>query len=273
LILLAGTEPWLTRELSPALADGGIRVLTANDERQASDIAQTQHPHAIILDVSLAPPGYGACQMLRTVALATPILLTCPGEITRADQIAALQAGAWDVFGTPLDIELVMLRIHAYVEPKLELDRVSHECLVDRVSGLYNPAGLGRRATELAALAARQGLTLTCAVFRPSVKLPSRAAGDRMAVAFRGVGRASDAIGRTGHAEFAVFAPATNSWAAARLVRRIAESVERDFDHLPHRGGGRVGVRSGYSAAQAAHKISPPTLLARARGSLELHSR
>jgi len=81
-----------------------------------------------------------------------------------------------------------------------------------------------------------------------------------MARAFRSVGRASDALGRTGPTEFAVFAPASNTWAAARLVRRLADSAERNSP---------VGVRSGYSAAVAAQKISPHVLLSRARNAME----
>src|SRR2546423_14395178 len=187
LILLATSQAWQQRDLGTALINGGFSVITANDEREASDLTQTRRPHAIILDIDFAPPGYGACMTLRTLAFATPIVLTCPGEVTRAQQLAAMRAGAWEVYGAPIDIEKLLLRLAAFVEPKLELDRVSEECLVDSVSGLYNPAGLARRAAELAALATRQGLTLACAAFRPAQKLPTRAAGDRLALAFKGV--------------------------------------------------------------------------------------
>ena len=80
-----------------------------------------------------------------------------------------------------------------------------------------------------------------------------------MARTFRSVGRTSDAMGRTGQAEFAVFAPASNTWSAARLVRRLADSAERNSP---------VGVRSGYSAV-AGQKISPHVLLSRARHAVE----
>jgi len=171
------------------------------------------------------------------------------------------------VLGTPTDPDSLVLRLNVFVEPKRELDRVSEECLVDRVSGLYNYSGLARRATELAALATRHGMALACAVFRPIAQLPDHAAVDRLAVAFRSVGRASDALGRTGRTEFAVFAPATNG-TAVRLVRRLTDNVERAFGVL-REGQHRIGVRSGFSTAQAAHTISPPMLLARARRALE----
>ena len=147
---------------------------------------------------------------------------------------------------------------------------MSEERLVDRVSGVYNPSGLSRRAAELAALANRQGLALACAVFRPDARPPSRSATERLALALRRAGRVSDALGRTGRAEFAVFAPLTNTGAAVRLVRRLIDTAERAFGTSgeeaapPH-----VAVRAGYSAALAAQKISAPALLDRAREALE----
>ena len=267
-VLLASPAGSPAHQVVGTLKDQGFRVTIARDERETIDLAHQRPLHAIIVDSRIAPPGPGICLTLRTITLATPLLLVTPNDVTRADEIAALAAGAWDVFGTPLDVERLLLRLHLYLEPKIELDRVSEECLVDRVSGLYNPAGLARRAAELAALATRHGLTLACAAFRPAAKVISRTAGDRMAQTFRNLGRASDAIGRTGLAEFAVFAPATNTWAAARLVRRISDNVEREWGYVAEHGS-RVGVLSGFSAAQAAHRISPATLLARARGALE----
>ena len=239
----------------------GFRVVTAQDERDVVDKAMSLRPHGIVLDVAVAPPGYGLCRTLRSVCLATPIVLTCPGQPSRADSLEALRAGAWEFRGTPLDTEEFLIRLGAFVEPKLELDRVSEECLVDRVSGLYNHVGLAKRADELAALATRHGLALACMVFRPAEALPSHTISERLAQTFKSVGRASDAVGRTGRAEFTVFAPASNNWSAGRLVHRLTDRA-RNY-------GDGIDVRSGYSAASPAHKISSHTLLARARSALE----
>jgi PleD family two-component response regulator len=261
LILLASNETWLAQELAGALMDASCRVVTAHDEQDTLEKAQRHRPHAIVLDVGLAPPGYGLCRTLRSISLGTPIVLTCPGHPSRDDSLEAVRAGAWDFRGTPLDTEEFVARLSAYVEPKLELDRVSEECLVDRVSGLYNHLGLARRADELAALATRHGLALACMVFRPADQLPSRTSSDQLAQTFKSVGRASDAVGRTGRDEFTVFAPASNNWAAGRLVSRLT-------DRATNYGNG-IDVRSGYSAASPAHKISSHTLLARARSALD----
>ena len=259
-ILVATGEASLTQGLTPELHAAGLRVVTAHDERETMENAQSKRPHAIVLDTAVAPPGYGLCRTLRSVSLATPIVLVRSGLPTRDDTLEALRSGAWDLRATPLDTDELLARLSAYIEPKLELDRVSEECLVDRVSGLYNPLGLAKRADELAALATRHGLALACMVFRPGTDLTSRTA-DRLALTFKSVGRASDAVGRTGRAEFAVFAAAGNSWAAKRLVHRLT-------DRATSYGNG-FEVRAGYSAATPSHKISSSTLLARARSALE----
>jgi PleD family two-component response regulator len=266
LVLVAAKNRWQRQELSDAFARHGFRVSAVEDEAELLEQTHIHPPDAFVLSTDIG--GLPLCSTLHTFSVATPVVLIAPGTVTRTQEHDALRAGAWAVIGTPIDTAGLLLRLDVFVQPKRELERVSEECLVDRVSGLYNPAGLTRRAAELAALATRQGLALACAVFRPLAHLPNPSAGDRLALAFRSVGRISDALGRTGPAEFAVFAPATNTSAAARLVRRMTDNVERAFGNL-REGHKKVGVRAGYSTAPAAHRIVPDALLAQARSALE----
>ena len=269
LVLLAGLAAEQTQDLTNALVRGGFRVLTAGDARQAADVAQTHNPHAVLLSAELAGTDYAACRVLHTMALATPIVVLSPGIVTASEHLAAFRAGAWDVLNAPADLNELVLRLDLYVEPKLELDRVSEERLLDRANGLYTAGGLARRAIELAALATRHGLTLACAVFRAAEPLPTRTTDDWMATALRRAGRASDAIGRTGQTEFGIFAPASNTLSASRLMRRMTDSIEHQFG-VVGRHGASVGVRSGYSVSHSQYRISPTALLAQARSALEL---
>jgi len=269
LILLAGLETGQTNDLSNALLQGGFRVLIASDARQTADVAQSHTPHAIILGAALAAPDYTFCLALHTLAVATPIIVLGHGEMNGSEQLRAFRAGAWDVISAPVDLNELLVRLELFVEPRLEMDRVSEERLLDGPSGLYTPGGLARRAIELAALATRHGLTLACAVFRPAEALPTPAADDRMAAALRQAGRASDAIGRTGQTEFAVFAPASSNLVVTRLMLRITESIEHELGFVAQHSA-RVGIRSGCSMSYSLHHISPPALLARARIALEL---
>jgi len=281
LILLANADKWLTESLESVLTQGGYRVIATAKRPQVLELARRQQPDGIILDAALdqrASDNLALCRALRadsTVSRATPIIVTTAGPALRQQQIEALRAGAWELRGDPLDMEELVLRLGAYVQGKLEVDRLGAEGLVDRASGLYNDAGMSRRSAEIAAFTARQGLPLACAVFQPVDGVLTAGAADRLAIAVQRAGRVSDALCRTGPAEFTVFAPATDEEGAEGLVQRITDAVARST---------AVKLRSGTSTAPAdpkrpsggrssttAHQGSPPSttdLLARARDAL-----
>src|SRR5213594_640333 len=166
LVLLANADKWLTESLESVLTQGGYRVITTSKRQQVLELARRQQPDGILLDAGLdqrASDNLALCRALRgdaSVSRATPIILTTAGPALRQQQIEALRAGAWELRGDPLDIEELVLRLGAYVQGKLEVDRLSAEGMIDRASGLYNDAGIVRRGAELAALAVRQGTPL-----------------------------------------------------------------------------------------------------------------
>src|SRR5213594_2846921 len=255
LVLLANADKWLTESLESVLTQGGYRVIGTAKRQQVLDLARRQLPDAILLDMALdqrSSDNLVLCRALRadpSISRATPIILTTAGPALRAQQIDALRAGAWELRGDPLDMEELVLRLGVYVQGKLEVDRLGAEGLVDRASGLYNDAGMARRAAELAAFTARQGLPLACAVFQPADTATALTTGgaDRLAIAFQRAGRISDAVCRTGPAEFAVFAPATDETGAEGLVQRITDAVSR---------AAAVKLRAGISSAPAAKRPS-----------------
>ena len=265
LVLLAHADQWLAKSLESVLTQSGYRVITTDKRQQIIELARRHRPDAVLLDLGLdrrATDSFALCRALRadaTVSAATPIVLLTAGAALRMQQLEALRAGAWELRGDPLDIEEIVLRLGVYVRGKLELDRVGVDGLLDRVSGLYNESGLARRAEELAAFTARHGMGLACAVFRPIGSEPLTNGGDQLAVAFKRAGRVSDAVGRTGPAEFTVFAPATDETGAEGLVQRISDAVARQA---------ALKVKAGISTAPAQpvpprrSGVGPPPLLA-----------
>ncbi len=251
LVLLANADKWLTESLESVLTQSGYRVMTTAKRQQVVELARRHMPDGILLDMGLdqrAGDNMALCRALRAdtaISHATPIILMTAGPALRAQQLEALRAGAWELRGDPLDMEELILRLGVYVQGKLEVDRLGAEGLVDRASGLYNDAGLNRRSEEIAAFTARQGLPLACVVFQPDDGALSAGAADRLAQAFRQAGRISDAVGRTGPAEFAVFAPATDETGAEGLVQRITDAVSR---------AAAVKLRAGISASPATTK-------------------
>src|SRR5712664_572758 len=251
LVLLANSDKWLTESLESVLTQGGYRVLATAKRQQVLELARRYLPDAILLDMGLdqrANDNLTLCRALRadpSISRATPIILMTAGPALRVQQIEALRAGAWELRGDPLDMEELVLRLGVYVQGKLEVDRMGVEGLVDRTSGLYNDAGMTRRAAELAAFTARQGMPLACAVFQPADGVLTSSAADRLALAFQRAGRISDAVCRTGPADFMVFAPATDETGAEGLVQRITDAVSRTV---------AVKLRAGISTAAAVTK-------------------
>ena len=270
LVVLASRETTELKDLETALFSAGYRVLTARTEHDTLAKVHAHSPDAVFVDREMSDQGFDLCRALRAdpaISPAAPIMLTQDEAPSRTDRLESLRAGAWDIQGFPPDAEEVLLRLGVFLNAKLEVDRLTVECLIDRGSGLYNSQGFAQRADELAALTRRQGVPAACAVFQPSDDLPNLASGDRLGRAFKTVGRLSDAIGRTSHSEFVVFAPATNDWAAARLVRRMRDNVIQEFGAIAEQGR-RITLKAAYSASLPTQKVEPSVLLERARSSL-----
>src|SRR5260370_6482921 len=159
LVLVANADRWLTESLESVLTQGGYQVVPAGRRPQVLEHARSPRADGLLLDLGLdrrTSDSLALCRALRadpSVSRAPPIVLLTAGPALRSQQLEALRAGAWELRGDPLDMEELVLRLGAYVQGKLEIDRLGTEGLVDRASGLYNDARIARRAAQLAALA------------------------------------------------------------------------------------------------------------------------
>lgn len=260
LVLVANDQEWSARTLESVLGQAGFAVVRAYTGRQAVDVARRTQPDAVILDVGMPDiGGIEVCQLLRTevgLSQSTPIVMTTAGPASRALRLEALRAGAWELLGEPIDSEALLLKMHAFVQSKREIDRVRDSAVIDPVTGLYNVRGLARRAKEIGADAARRHAALACVVVAPSTEVPESALSDHEDIArvvaylsevCRETTRTSDAVGHLGHLEFAIIAPASDMAGALRIVERLQEAI--DARPLMFAGEFRqLKVRAGYSA-------------------------
>jgi diguanylate cyclase (GGDEF)-like protein len=245
--------------------------------------AQSGQPDVVLLDTRLPDqPGLDVCKALRehhAVSAATPILMISSAHPSKAERVAALQAGAWDSVSLPLDGEEFLLKLNTYVRAKTESDALREEGLVDRVTGFYSVRGLARRAREVGAEAFRRRSALACVVIGvdPTAQDGSDAdaesalaeALDIVSQAFQVTARSSDVIGRLGRSEFAVIAPATDADGAMRLAERLAAAVDARQPTSGARVSG-VRLRAGYEAVADLHEtpVEPVDLLVRATAAL-----
>lgn len=238
LVLIANDQEWSARSLETILGPHGYAVLRAYNARQMIEMVRRAQPDVVIVDARLPDAdGIELCAMLREtgqLTATTPVLITTSDPGTRAAQTAAYRAGAWEFLILPLDGEVLLLKLDAFMRAKQESDRLQREGLLDHVTGLYNARGLARRAHEIGADAFRRHAPLACVVFAPETTvddatmsaLVDHVARHLSSLTGSGGGRAADAIGRLGQSEFAIIAPATPPSGALRLAERIRLLLE-----------------------------------------------
>ena len=280
LVLIANDQEWSARSLESILGPNGFSVVRAYTGQQALERARTSQPDLIILDAQMPDMhGFDVCRTLRgdsRFSATTPIVITTSGPSGRTQRLEAYRAGAWEFLGQPLDGEALLLKLNTYLECKREVDGLREENLLDPGTGLYNMRGLSRRAREIGAEAFRRRDPVACVVFAPDAEEDegpedeeTRRTADQLALLFRQAGRASDAIGRLGQAEYGVIAPATGPDAAVRMVRRLGGAIESS--PIPVRGGERtLRLRAGYCAVPdfAESSVDAVELLLRATTAL-----
>lgn len=99
-ILIVEDDPNLIATLKYSLLKEGYAVVTANDGAQAVEVARSEKPDLIVLDVMLpALTGFEVCRILRKDMSVPIIMLTAKTE--EVDKIVGLEIGADDYMTKP----------------------------------------------------------------------------------------------------------------------------------------------------------------------------
>jgi diguanylate cyclase (GGDEF)-like protein len=277
LVLIAGQHAWLVRSLETIFASNGFTALTASNENLGLGQLPEVRPDLLILEADPPDVLWGEVfEQLRAqtgVTSSTPIIATTAEPLTRQKRLEALRAGAWDVFGHPLDAEVLVLKATAYVRAKMEADDARERGLVDPETDLYNVRGVLRRIYEEASEATRHRRPLAClvaSVDMPGAEVPEEEVVSQVARnaarVLRKTGRASDVFGRLGPNEFVVIAPGTDAAGARRLAQRLTETNGNGNGGQKAGGKGSPRLRAGYAAVGdlARAEIEPVDLFVRA---------
>jgi two-component system cell cycle response regulator len=282
LVLIANDQEWSARSLESVLGPRGYAALRVTSAQRALELARIAQPDAIIIDMALPDAGGTVlCARLREdtqLRLNVPIILTTSAVASRMERLEAYAAGAWELCAEPLDAEVLLLKLDAFVQAKLAADRIREETLVDEETGLYNARGLARRAREIGGEAIRRSDAVACVAFSPERELDSeetepmddgRAIAETVSRVCQGSARLSDAVGRVGPNEYAIIAPATGADGAERIVTRLRDSFASATVRLGTRDHGfrfAASVAAVPNLAEAA--VDAMELLYRATASL-----
>jgi DNA-binding response OmpR family regulator len=120
-LLIIDDDPMITEPLVRQLELTGYEVLVAHDGRSGLDLAQTQKPDLVVLDVMMPElDGWEVCQKLRQSSVVPILMLTALGD--EVDRILGLELGADDYLTKPFSVRELKARIKALLR-RVELDQ------------------------------------------------------------------------------------------------------------------------------------------------------
>jgi len=111
-ILLVDDDPPSVKMTGFLLREEGYEVITADNGRAAMEMAQTESPDLIILDVMLPhADGLEVTRRIRQTMDVPTIMLSAKGET--ADKVLGLEVGADDYLGKPFEPSELLARVKA----------------------------------------------------------------------------------------------------------------------------------------------------------------
>jgi DNA-binding response OmpR family regulator len=112
-ILIVEDERAVARSLEYALTREGYSVLWADTGQRALDLAHTQEPHIILLDLRLPDiSGFDICRQLRAEGYRQPILILTAMD-DQLDKVLGLELGADDYVVKPYEMRELIARLRA----------------------------------------------------------------------------------------------------------------------------------------------------------------
>jgi two-component system response regulator VicR len=130
-ILIVEDDKTLLDVLKYNLTKEGYYVLTAADGAQALEIARSQRPELIVLDIMLPElNGLEVCRILRKDMNVPILMLTARGD--EVDKIVGLEIGADDYMTKPFSMRELLARIWAMLRrTKMIMSRSEEETTIN----------------------------------------------------------------------------------------------------------------------------------------------
>lgn len=144
-ILVIEDEAPMRTVLKDILDAKGFRVMTAADGESGLNLALSEKPDLILLDIMLPKlDGFALCAQLQSLEIVVPVLmLTAKGQVE--DRVTGLDAGADDYLVKPFSTDELLARVRALLRR------------VRRQSRIITSLTLGEIHIDLARQTARHG--------------------------------------------------------------------------------------------------------------------
>lgn len=231
-VLVVDDDPVSREGLQALLEDEGFVVAVAGDGRDALAKVETFRPDLVLSDVCMPnTDGFELARALRTSTRAEDtalILISGNHDIDR--RVHALDIGADDFMGKPLDLDELLARIRAHVRRTRRHSDVLRLSIVDELTSTLNRRGLFATLERELQKAVEAGTPLSVLVvdvddFKKVNDTYGHAAGDevlkRTANLLRHCVREHDTVARFGGDELAVVLPRSDAWDASAVAARV----------------------------------------------------
>jgi DNA-binding response OmpR family regulator len=140
-VLVVEDEPALIDTLEYSLRKQGYSVSLATDGREALDVARSEMPDLILLDVMLPGiDGFEVCRILRQETSVPILMLTAKAD--EVDKIVGLEVGADDYITKPFSMREVLARVKAMLR---RVRMVREEVASEQASGESDRIGAGEQ--------------------------------------------------------------------------------------------------------------------------------
>tara|TARA_R110002096_G_scaffold61709_15_gene153346 strand:- start:7072 stop:8937 length:1866 start_codon:yes stop_codon:yes gene_type:complete len=298
LIMMVDDEPTTIEVLRMFLEDAGYRnFVTTSDSREAISLIGSRHPDVVLLDLMMPHVGgFDILSAMRADALMrhTPVIMLT-SSVDGGTKLTALELGATDFLGKPVDPSELALRLRNTLTAKAHQDSLA---LHDSLTGLPNRQLFGERLER--ALFRAQAAAQHCAVvhidldrFKKINDSLGQATGDMLlkAIAHR-IGavldwsenanasgeREAPFVARLGGDEFAIVVPdLDNPDFAVEIADRVNKSFAQPFIHahgecyVAASLGAAVSPQDGADADTLLQHASAATVFAKQRGLRQFH--
>ncbi|MFH1148200.1 MAG: diguanylate cyclase [Pseudomonadota bacterium] len=222
----------------------GYEVITAADGISGVDLARSQRPQAILLDVVMSGiDGYETCRLLKQDELTRDIgIIMLTSKAEPADKVKGLALGAVDYITKPFDAGELIARVNIHVklhelyEALQERNRQLEELATrDGLTGLHNHRYFKEQLALEMGKIQRYGDFLTCILvdidyFKQFNDTYGHQSGDailsQIGRLLNGVTRAGDVAARYGGEEFAVLLPRCDLKTGRPCAERLRKMVE-----------------------------------------------
>jgi len=256
---------------------GDYEVLVATNGKDALELAQSQSPDIILLDVIMPDmDGYEVCSHLKSDPLtkAIPIIfITTMNE--EESEARGLEIGAIDYIAKPFSLPIVKARVRNHLELKAYRDHLERISMIDGLTGICNRRCFEeyldqewRRATRSFNLISLVMMDID--FFKLFNDHYGHIEGDKclkmvaQALA-ESLQRPADMVARYGGEEFVAVLPETDVSGALFVVRRLREGVNSlGIPHAYSSAASHVTISCGVATMLPCKDLSKEDLLKQA---------